>query len=231
MEDTLSQELGDRRKKDKELKKMRGQSERDTYMQVSKQKKLWRKDKRKLRDKRFGCNSSYQKERISHNSRPNTITTQGRFGGESRQKCGGRKRGSARRNGYNVNENDQEMEDQTEDLETNGRVDLYGDEGDRRSDSSLSMTTKIKNVEEGKSSNFGKKKNKEVGILEEIEKAIGNRFSNRLAPMSDIPIMDKAKNRAMVKNLQSSDGTSLPTLASTSDYCILDIASRVKLRV
>jgi hypothetical protein len=49
--------------------------------------------------------------------------------------------------------------------------------------------------------------------------------------MSDIAIMDRAKNRAMVKNLQSSDGTSLPTLASTSDYCILDIASRVKLGV
>jgi pyridoxine 5'-phosphate synthase PdxJ len=80
--------------------------------------------------------------------------------------------------GDNVNENDQEMEDQTEDLKTNGRVELYGDEGDRKSDSSLSMTTKIKNVEEGKSPNYGKKKNKEVGILEEIEEANGNRFSN-----------------------------------------------------
>jgi hypothetical protein len=48
--------------------------------------------------------------------------------------------------GDNVKENDQEMEDQTEDLETNGRVDLSGDEGDKNveSDSSLSMTTKLK---------------------------------------------------------------------------------------
>jgi hypothetical protein len=30
--------------------------------------------------------------------------------------------------GDNVNENDQEMEDQTENLETNEKVDLYGDE-------------------------------------------------------------------------------------------------------
>jgi phosphopantothenoylcysteine synthetase/decarboxylase len=55
--------------------------------------------------------------------------------------------------GDNVKENEQEMEDQTEDLETNERVDLSGDEGDKRleSDSSLSMTTKIKNVVGGKS--------------------------------------------------------------------------------
>jgi hypothetical protein len=83
----------------------------------------------------------------------------------------------------------------------NEKVDLYDDEGDRRSDSSLSMTTKVKNVEEGKSPNFGKKKHKEVGILEEIEEANGNRFSNRLAPKSDVPIMDRAKKIAMQKNL------------------------------
>jgi hypothetical protein len=32
-----------------------------------------------------------------------------------------------------------------------------------------------------------------VGILEEIEEANGNRFSNRLAPKNDVPIMEKAK--------------------------------------
>jgi hypothetical protein len=121
------------------------------------------------------------------------------------------------------------MEDQTKDLETNGRVDLYGDEGDRKYNSSLSMTTKIKNVEEGKSPKYGKKKNKEVGILEEIEEANGNRFSNILSPKSDVPIMDRAKKIAMQKNLQSSQGSTitLPTLANTSDYSILDIASKV----
>jgi hypothetical protein len=129
----------------------------------------------------------------------------------------------------NVNDDDQEMEDQTENLETNEKVDLYDDEGDRRSDSSLSMTTKVKNVEEGKSPNFGKKKHKEVGILEEIEEANGNIFSNRLAPKSDVPIMDRAKKISMQKNLQSSQGSdnTLPTLANTSDYGILDIASKV----
>jgi hypothetical protein len=72
------------------------------------------------------------------------------------------------------------------------------------SDSSLSINTKINNVQAGKSPNHGKKKHKGVGILEEIDGANGNRFSNRLAPMSDIPIMNMAKNRAMIKNLQSS---------------------------
>jgi hypothetical protein len=98
--------------------------------------------------------------------------------------------------GDNVKENDQEMEDQTEDLETIGRVDLSGDEGETNveSNSSLSMTTKINNVQDGKSPNHGKKKHKGVGILEEIEEANGNRFSNRLAPKNDVPIMDRAKN-------------------------------------
>jgi hypothetical protein len=38
------------------------------------------------------------KERISHNPRSNTATSQGGFGGDSGQKCGGRKRGYARIN-------------------------------------------------------------------------------------------------------------------------------------
>jgi hypothetical protein len=129
---------------------------------------------------------------------------------------------------------DLEMEDQTEDLETNGRVDLSRDEGDRNgeSDSSLSINTKINNVQAGKLPNHGKKNHKGGGILEEIEEANGNIFSNNLAPKSDVPIMDKAKNRAMVWNLQSSEGsTSLPTLASTSDYCILDISSKVGIEL
>jgi hypothetical protein len=68
------------------------------------------------------------------------------------------------------------MEDQTEDLETNGRVDLSGDEGDKNgeSNSSLSMNTKIQNVHDGKSPIHGKKKHRGVGILEEIEEANGN---------------------------------------------------------
>jgi hypothetical protein len=128
---------------------------------------------------------------------------------------------------------DLDMKDQTEDLEANVRVDLSGDEGGRNGeyDSYLSINTKINNVQAGKSPNHGKKKQKGVGILEKIEEANGNRLSNRRAPMSDKAIMDRAKHRAMVKNLRSSKGTSLPTLASTSDYCILDIASRVKLGV
>jgi hypothetical protein len=32
-----------------------------------------------------------------------------------------------------------------------------------------------------------------VGILEEIQEANGNRFSNMLAPKKDVPIMDLAK--------------------------------------
>jgi hypothetical protein len=40
--------------------------------------------------------------------------------------------------------------------------------------------------------------------------------------------MDMAKKIAMAKNLQSSQGsTTLPTLANTSDYSILDIARKV----
>jgi hypothetical protein len=110
------------------------------------------------------------------------------------------------------------------------RVDLSGDDGDKcvESDSSLSMTTKVNNVLEGKSPGHGKKKQKEVGILEEIEEANGNRFSNRLAPKSDVPIMDMAKKIAMAKNLQPSQvSDTLPTLVNTYDYSILDIASRV----
>jgi hypothetical protein len=136
--------------------------------------------------------------------------------------------------GDNVKENEQEMEDQTEDLGKNERVDLSGDEGDKclEFDSSLSMTTKVNNVLEGKSPNHGRKKHKDVGILEEIEEANGYRFSNRLAPKSDVPIMDMAKNIAMAKNLQSSQGSNtLPTLANTSDYRILDIASKVGIEL
>jgi hypothetical protein len=71
-----------------------------------------------------------------------------------------------------------------------------------------------------------------VGILEEIEEANGNIFSNRLAPKSDVPTLDRAKNRAMVRNLQSSEGsTYLPTIANTSDYSILDIASKVGIEL
>jgi hypothetical protein len=84
-------------------------------------------------------------------------------------------------------------------------VDLSGDEGDKNgeSGSSLSMNTKINNMHDGKSPNHGKKKHKGVGILEEIGEANGNRFSNILAPKGDVPIMDRAKNRAMMRNLQS----------------------------
>jgi phage regulator Rha-like protein len=45
MEDTLSQEFGDRREKDRDLKKMRGQIENDTYKQVDKQRKLWKRER------------------------------------------------------------------------------------------------------------------------------------------------------------------------------------------
>jgi hypothetical protein len=90
------------------------------------------------------------------------------------------------------------------------------------------MTTKIKNVEGGKSQNYGRKKHKDVGILEEMEEANGNKFNNRLSPKSDVPIMDRAKKISMAKNLQSSQGsTMLPTLANTSDYSTMDIASKV----
>jgi hypothetical protein len=128
---------------------------------------------------------------------------------------------------------DLDMKDQTEELEANDIVDLSGDEGDRNaeSDSSLSINTKINNVQTGKSPNHSKKKHKGAGIPEEIEEANENRFSNRLASMSDIPIMGRAIIRAMVKNLQPLEGTSVPTLASTYDYCILDIASRVGIEL
>ena len=80
---------------------------------------------------------------------------------------------------------------------------VVSDEGDNigESDSSLSMNTKNNYVHDGKSPNHGKKKHKGVGILEKIEEANVNRFSNRLTPKSDVPIMDREKNRAMVRNL------------------------------
>ncbi|KAM0922880.1 hypothetical protein ACQ4PT_005917 [Festuca glaucescens] len=141
--------------------------------------------------------------------------------------------GNVEETGENEGEYDLDMRHPSEGLDRTGKVDFSRDKGDRagESDSSLSLNTKIINVQAGKSPNHGKKKQKSVGILEEIEEANGNRFSNRLAPMSDIPIMDRAKNRAMMKNLQSSEGTSLPTIASTSDYCILDIASKVGIEL
>jgi hypothetical protein len=58
------------------------------------------------------------------------------------------------------------------------------------------MNTKINNVQDGKSSNHGKKKHNGVGMLEEIEEANGNIFSNRLVPKSDVPIMDRAKKQS-----------------------------------
>jgi hypothetical protein len=105
------------------------------------------------------------------------------------------------------------MRDQSEGLDRKYKLDLSEDEGDRagESDSSLSINTKITNVQAGKSPNHGKKKQRNVGILEEIEEANGNRSSKRLPPMSYIQILDRAKNRVMMKNLQASEGTSLPT--------------------
>ena len=42
--------------------------------------------------------------------------------------------------------------------------------------------------------------------------------------------MDRVKEIAMVKNLQSCEGcTSLPSFANTSDYSIVDIASKVRI--
>jgi hypothetical protein len=67
--------------------------------------------------------------------------------------------GNVEESGDNGGGFDLDMRDKTEDFEANDRVDLSMDEGDRNgeSDSSLSINTKINNIQAGKSPNHGKK--------------------------------------------------------------------------
>ncbi|KAM0821623.1 hypothetical protein ACQ4PT_072062 [Festuca glaucescens] len=231
MEDTLSQELGDRREKRQRTEESEG-TDKGGHIQASEQTKkaLEEREEEIKRQNELDAIALAKKKGIVSLQETNQMQGRKEMMGPTDKAMEKEGDNLIEETGDNVKETDQEMEYQTEDLETIGRVDLSGDEGDKNveSESSLSMTTKINNVHDGKSPNHGKKKHKGVGILEEIEEANGNRFSNRLAPKSDVPIMDRAKNRAMVRNLQSSEGsTSLPTLANTSDYSILDIASKV----
>ncbi|KAM0844853.1 hypothetical protein ACQ4PT_056780 [Festuca glaucescens] len=235
MEDTLSQEMGGR-----EAKRQRNdtteEKDKEPHIQASeKTRKALEEREEEMKKQNALDVAALAKKKIgdgllaTSSQLPNTGVERTN---EAAMLVGGEKSVGKAQNVEETGDNgvnyDLDMKE-SENLEGADKVDFSGDEGDRagESDSSVSINTKIINVQARKSPNNGKKKQKSVGILEEIEEANGNRFSNRLAPMSDIPIMDGAKNRAMMKNLQSSEGTSLPTIASTSDYCILDIASKV----
>ena len=99
------------------------------------------------------------------------------------------------------------------------RVDLSGtDQGASNSESSVSFTAKVKDVRDGKT-------NRGLSCLGSDENS--QRFSDRLAPKSDIPIMDRAKNLAKSKNLQTDGGNPYPTVLNSSDSCILEIAELI----
>lgn len=88
------------------------------------------------------------------------------------------------------------------DTGVNEKVDYSGTEhgGAATSDSSVSFGTKMKIIQEGKAVKGGV-----LTSLDEVEESLP-RFSNRLAPKSDIPIMDRAKNLTKTKNLQTDGG-------------------------
>jgi hypothetical protein len=177
IEDTLSQELGDRREKRQRIDESEG-TDKGSHIQASEQtrKALEEREEEIKRQNELDAIALAKKKGITSSHEPNQMQGRNELMGPIDKRMEKERDNLMDGTGDNVKEHDQEMEDQTEDLETNGRVDLSGDEGDKNgeSNSSLSMNTKIQNVHDGKSPIHGKKKHRGVGILEEIEEANGN---------------------------------------------------------
>ena len=100
-----------------------------------------------------------------------------------------------------------------------GKVDLSSTDLGNTSESSVSFGTKARDIQEDR----GHKNNNPLGFLDETGDTI-LRFSDRLAPKSDVPIMDRAKMAKAKKDLDTEGGNCDYSVLNTSDTCILDIA-------
>ena len=114
------------------------------------------------------------------------------------------------------------MEESSDPMDTQreeDKVDYSGtDQGATKSDSSVSLSTKLKSIHEGKNT---------AGFSFTGNEEPTQRYSDRLAPKSDVPIMDRAKNLAKTKNLQADGGNLCTAVLNSSDSCILDIAELI----